>query len=138
MADVGGTRIRVGIVGASTFGRIRANLDADATALRLELVTKATAKLGVLLPSAIDRVPLFFLDGDPIDDLSLLEKDDTVLFAFDGGGWREPYVEPAGASLAATSNPAPTRGSGSDKVQQLLVNRPHILNMYSQTITWCE
>ena len=39
MAD-DGTRLRVGIVGTSTIGRIRVNLCAEETAVRAELVTK--------------------------------------------------------------------------------------------------
>ena len=46
MAD-DGTRLRVGIVGTSTIGRIRVNLGAEETVVRAELVTKAAKKLCV-------------------------------------------------------------------------------------------
>ena len=107
MADAG-TRIRVGVVGTSKFGRIRVDLGAEETVGRQQLVTKAAAKLEVpLAASDVGRVRLYFSDGDDIDEVSLLEKDDTVFLAFDGGAWREASEDPAVSSSSAGPEPPP-------------------------------
>ena len=38
----------------------------------------------------VSIVKAFLNDGAPLDDMSMLEKDDTIWLAFDGGSWREP------------------------------------------------
>ena len=63
MADAG-TRLRVGIVGTSTFSRIRVDLDAEETAVRAAIVTTAAKKFGVPSP-AIDCVLLYYLSRAP-------------------------------------------------------------------------
>ena len=76
--------------------------------VREQLVTKAAAKLEVpLAASDVGRVRLYFSDGDDIDEVSLLEKDDTVFLAFDGGAWREASEELAVSSSSAVPEPPP-------------------------------
>ena len=49
-------------------------------------LSTARGKLEVTLAASdAGRVRLYFSNGDSIDDVSLIEKDDTVLLAFDGG-----------------------------------------------------
>ena len=46
-----GTRVRVGLVGQATgFGLIRVELEAEESAVRAQLISRAAGKLGVTLP----------------------------------------------------------------------------------------
>ena len=103
-----GTRVKVGAVGqGGNYELIRVNLDADDSAIRAELVTKAAAKLGVSMPSDVSAVNVFLAGGSPLTSMkddegaSMIEKDDTIFFAFDGGAWQEP-----GDSTAPSPTPA--------------------------------
>ena len=92
MADQG-TRVRAGKVGqASGFKLLRINLAAEEAAIRADFLTKAAEKLGVSLPDDTGAVCLFLADGAPVDEMRMLEKDDTIWLALDGGAWREPGV----------------------------------------------
>ena len=78
MADQG-TRVRAGLVGQSTgFKLLRVNLAVEEAAIRAEFLTKAVEKLGVSLPADVGIVRLFLADSAPLDEMSMLEKDDTV------------------------------------------------------------
>ena len=44
------------------------------------------------------NVRLYFSGGDPVEECSMLEKDDSIWLAFDGGAWCEPEDESAGGS----------------------------------------
>ena len=77
--SVKGTRVRVGLMGQDAgFQLIRVDLEAEDAAIRDELISKAAAKLGVSLPEDGSIVTAFLADGAPVDEMSLLEKDDTV------------------------------------------------------------
>ena len=87
------TRLRVTVVGrVAEHQLIKVTLDADPATVRAELITKASAKLGV---SVLDRerVRMFLAGGAVLDDVTMLEKDDTVYFAFAGGPWHAPRRE---------------------------------------------
>ena len=87
------TRLRVTVVGRiAEHQLIKVTLDADPATVRAELITKASAKLGV---SVLDRerVRMFLAGGAVLDDVTMLEKDDTVYFAFAGGPWHAPRGE---------------------------------------------
>jgi len=87
------TRLRVSVVGqVAEHQLIKVTLDADPATVRAELITKASAKLGV---SVLDRerVRMFLAGGAVLDDVTMLEKDDTVYFAFVGGPWHVPRGE---------------------------------------------
>ena len=63
-----GTRVRVGLVGQATgFGLIRVELEAEESAVRAQLISRAAGKLGVTLPDDISGVHAFLTDGAPLD-----------------------------------------------------------------------
>ena len=99
-------RIRVAVVGTQNFRRIRVDTSAEESAARLQLITVAAEKLEAAVPTdGTSNVRLYFPGGDPVDECSMLEKDDSVWLAFDGGAWREPGDEMAGGSTAAEVPP---------------------------------
>ena len=102
-----GTRVRVGVVGQATgFQLIRVDLTAEEGSIRAELVQKAAEKLGVSLQHIDASVTnAFLLDGAPLDDMSTVEKDDTIWLAFDGGSWLDPDRSD-GQSSSSPSEPA--------------------------------
>ena len=52
-----GTRVRVGLVGQATgFSLIRVELEAEESAIRAQLISRAAGKLGVKLPDDISGV----------------------------------------------------------------------------------
>jgi len=97
-------RLRVAMVGqASGPSLIRVGLDRaaiDATAIRAELIAKASAKLGISLPD-LNQVRMFLAGGVALTDVTMLDKDDTVYFAWRGEAWREPGSEPRSGAPAA-------------------------------------
>ena len=44
---------------------------------------------------------LYFSGGDLVEECSMLEKDDSIWLAFDGGAWCEPEDQVAGNSPSA-------------------------------------
>jgi len=98
------SRLRVAVVGqASGPSLIRVGLDRaaiDATAIRAELIAKASAKLGISLPD-LNQVRMFLAGGVALTDVTMLDKDDTVYFAWRGEAWREPGSEPRSGAPAA-------------------------------------
>ena len=87
------TRLRVSVVGqVAEHQLIKVTLDADPATVRAELITKASSKLGVCVLDR-ERVRMFLAGGAVLDDVTMLEKDDTVYFAFAGGPWHAPRGE---------------------------------------------
>jgi hypothetical protein len=100
-------RIRVAVVGTLDFRRIRVDTSADDSAARQQLITIAAEKLGATVPTdGASNVRLYFSGGDPVEECSMLEKDDDIWLAFDGGAWREPEDAPAGDSPSHGLPPA--------------------------------
>ena len=84
-------RIRVAVVGTRNFRRLRVDISAEESAARLQLITAAAEKLEETVPSdGASNVRMYFSGGDPVEECSMLEKDDSIWLAFDGGAWREP------------------------------------------------
>lgn len=113
-----GTRLKVGVVGqvfAAEFRLLKIALDGDPSAVRAELIAKAAAALNVTSSVNLSTVKMFLSGGALIDDVSMLEKDDTVWFAFDGGGWVDPGAAVATGGGSLTSRPVamPSTGSAS-------------------------
>ena len=80
------TRLRVAVVGqASPPELIKVSLDGDATIVRTALVEAAADALGVQRPASVDAVRLYLDGGATLRDASMLERDDNVFVAFDGG-----------------------------------------------------
>ena len=105
-------RIRVAVVGTRNFRRLRVDISAEESAARLQLITAAAEKLEETVPSdGASNVRMYFSGGDPVEECSMLEKDDSIWLAFDGGAWREPEDESAGGSpileVPPAQSPAP-------------------------------
>ena len=87
-----GLRIRVAVVGSTSCCRIRVDTSVEEGAARLQLVADAAAKLDVVMPQGgAGDVMIYTEDGAPLDECAMLDKDDTLYLAFDGGPWREPH-----------------------------------------------
>ena len=106
------TRLKVGVVGQSTGFRLLKLViaDGDASAVRAELIAKAAAALDVTSSVNLSSVCMFLSGGAVLDDVSMLEKDDTIWFSFDGSAWVDPVTAPAapaagGGGAALTSRP---------------------------------
>ena len=93
-----GLRIRVAVVGSTSCCRIRVDTSVEEGAARLQLVADAAAKLDVVMPQGgAGDVMIYTEDGAPLDECAMLDKDDTLYLAFDGGPWREPHESSAGS-----------------------------------------
>ena len=107
-----GTRLRVGRVGQETgFARIRVDLEGEEATIFPALLAAAATKLEVGLPASVEHVRMYLSGGDPLDEPSILEKDDTVWIAFDGGTWCEPGVT---GTADTASMPSGLAGSSED------------------------
>ena len=104
-----GTRLLFGLVGQATeytLGKV--TLTGNAAADHASLVTIAAEALGVPTPTNLGAARIFLRGGGVVRecDLSLLEKDDLLFFAFDGSSWRAPGEAAAATTSGAASSSA--------------------------------
>ena len=115
------SRLRVAVVGqASGPSLIRVALDrasADATTVRAELIAKASASLGISPPDNVNLVRMYLAGGAVLNDVTMLDKDDTVYFAWRGEAWREP-----GSEASAAQEPA--AGAGDASAEEASQSKP--------------
>lgn len=98
-------RLMVRLVGQLAPSKIiKVDLDGEPAEARMQLMVSAARALGVRSTDMRTRVRIYLDGGHDVDDVALLEKDDILYFAFDGGAWRTPVAadevtQPSGSSV---------------------------------------
>ena len=120
-----GTRVRIGVLGQATgFTRIRLDLTANEDAIRADILAQAAEKLSVPLPADMSTVRLFLSDGDQLEEMAMIEKDDTIWVAFDGASWREPGTSDEQSSPELHEEAPQPPSESTTRLQQPTVFKP--------------